>query len=167
MPLRLPQSEEPYNTLYYVRSDETSLGGSYCVSSIGRSEFKDSQDWARDAQHNPQITAPQFGLAVKASLRPHADRIAITGGVVQEGQSSRKGHTAVQRAAVAAIPDEAPRVTPLVQAFQDSQYFKQTTEQLRLAGRHPQPTSNNEYGANAYGVRAHLAVPWIAKHLNH
>ena len=167
MPLRLPQSEEPYNTLYYVRGDETTLGGSYCVSSMGKSGFKDSQDWARDAQHNPRTAEPPFGLAVKASLRPHVDRIAVSGGQAQEGPSFRKGDTAVQRAAVASIPDIAPAVTPLVHTFQESQYFKKTTEQLRVAGRYPQRTSNNDYGANAYGVRAHVAVPWIAKHLNH
>jgi hypothetical protein len=157
-----PLDQQPFRTLYYVRGDEKTVGGSYCVSSKGTTGFNEQCTWNRESQHNPRTVAPQYGLAVKAALRPHADRIAVAGGVAIESHAMSFGYTPVARAAVD-IPDVAQKQTTLVTAFQESRYFKQTTEQLRLAGRMPNKTTNGEYGKNAYGVRAHVAVPWISK----
>ena len=161
-----PLDEQPFRSLYYLRGDEQTMGGSYCVGSAGRAVPSESLSWARESQHNPSIVEPQYGAVVKASLRPHFDRTAIAGGVTQECQGLRFGATAVKRSGMA-IEDAPVKPTLLVKAFQEGRFFKQTTEQLRLAGRVPTLTSYADYGKNAYAVRAHVSVPWLAKNVNH
>ena len=158
-----PLDEQPFRTLYYVRGDEKTVGGSACISSQGSSGFKEQLSFERESQHHPRVVAPQYGLAVKASLRPHADRAAIVGGVALEASKMIKGDTPVERASLDFGYVDPPEKSNLVKSFQESRYFTQTTEQLRAAGRYPVKPSSTDYGHNAYAVRAHVAIPWISK----
>jgi len=157
-----PLEDQPFRTLYYVRGDQKALGGSSCVCSKGKSGYNEQLDWARESDHNPRLAEPIYGNEVKTSLRPHADRTSIVGGVTQEAHALRYGDTAVQRSA-GEIKEASPKKSLLVQAFQESRHFKQTTEQLKVAGRSPDKTTSADYGKGAYAVRAHVAVPWVAK----